>query len=139
MINRDDALTIPLIEETELQSLAQEFAEEKEAAPVAAPAKQPIESKSSDSSIIPLLDDSEFAPGLASESHAIEPAIPSTDSVIPLAEDSAAPATQEPEAKPVKAPRGRKRDASEPENSKRKHKPRSPSDSRTPGMERNRS
>jgi pSer/pThr/pTyr-binding forkhead associated (FHA) protein len=129
----DDLETIPLLEEPELQSLAQEFAEEKQSkepsqASESAPAK-------SDSAIIPLLDDSEFAPGLAPES-AIDPTIPETDSVIPLAaEDSAAPIKPEATPAPAKAPRGRKRDASELRGSTRKRKLRSPSDSRTPGME----
>ena len=136
----DDLETIPLLEESELQSLAQEFAEEKQSKepPQAsgAGAAATTESSSSDSAIIPLLDDSEFAPGLAAES-AIDPTIAETDSVIPLAEDSAAPIKPEPtpvSAKAAKAPRGHKRDASEPHGSNRKRKPRSSSDSRTPGM-----
>ena len=129
----DDLDTIPLIEETELQSLAREFAEEKEPDSEPTRLRPAVESRSSDSSIIPLLDDSEFAPGLAGESP--QTAIPSTDSVIPLAEDSVAPAMETPEPPPAKPTRARKRDASEPEASKRKRKPRSPSDSRAPGME----
>ena len=79
----EDLDVIPLADDSaELKAVAEEFAQERagESAPAAADKTPPAQS--SESGIIPLLDDSENAPGLMHESHS--PAHKAADSDIPI-------------------------------------------------------